>query len=319
MTIELYLIFLLRLLGLDTMASVTSLPPLQKSVLIEELVSGPSGIFSGVTKPVPPLRVEPISPAPRISSSAGIVVDGESGKILWAKEPDTVRPIASLTKLMTTSVVAGWQPAFDDWVELTGDDNAGRIGGWLEVPRGDRVTVHDLFAASLIGSMNNAARGLARSTGLSTEEFVSEMNATAQKLGMMQTVFVDPTGLDPQNKSTPQDLVRLVRYAFSFSIIRELSVLPEYDVVTKQSRRLRVSTTNALLEDSPLVFRGAKTGYLDEAGYTFAAYVEQEGKQVIVVLMGSPTSPARFEDAESLAEWAFRTYTWFSFFTSPPR
>ncbi|MFC1687595.1 D-alanyl-D-alanine carboxypeptidase family protein [Patescibacteria group bacterium] len=319
--VDLYLVFLMTLFHLDSSDQLASLTFEEKTLVIDELLmEAPSIGIGNIIRAIPPISLEPYVYPPAISAEAAVVVDPVSGKILWEKNRDTQRPIASLTKLMTVAAVLDTMPDLSQEVTISREDLTPRIGSWLRVSEGEIVTLNDLLSATLVGSMNNAAEAFVRGAGLSEEDCVFQMNTKAQSLGMAHTMFVDVTGLDPENISTPTDLVRLVAHVFSYEKILQTVLQPTYEFRTIDSDRvIHFSSTNALLDNSSFTFRGAKTGFLDEAGYTFAAYLEQDDKQVITALLGAPSASARFTETTSLAEWAFRTHTWFSFFTSPPK
>lgn len=319
--VDLYLVLLMTLFHLDSSDQLINLSFGEKASVVNELLTDHSSIATGnIVKVVPPISFEPYVFPPSISAEAAIIVDPMSGKILWEKNRDTQRPIASLTKLMTVATVLDTIPDLSQEVTISHEDLTPQVGSWLRVSEGETVTLNDLLSATLVGSMNNAARAFVRGAGLSEEDCITKMNTKAQSLGMTNTTFVDVTGLNPDNVSTPTDLVRMVAHVFTYEGILETVLQPSYEFRTVDSDRvIHFTSTNALLDNSSFTFRGAKTGFLDEAGYTFAAYLEQDNQQIITALLGAPTASARFNETASLAEWAFRTHTWFSFFTSPPK
>ncbi|MBU0706797.1 serine hydrolase, partial [Patescibacteria group bacterium] len=203
---------------------------------------------------------------PSITSEAAIVVDKETGEVLYEKNSDTVRSIASLTKLMTALVFLDNNPGWETVVELQSDDMT--YGAKLYASVGETLTTQDLFNTMMIGSANNAARALARSTGLSEEEFVAQMNQKAISLGMADTTFTDPTGLDVTNQSTAQDLIKLTNKALSNFLISQTSTSVAYNFsMINTGRYHHIKNTNLLVQESDLYLLGGKTGYLDEAGY----------------------------------------------------
>lgn len=258
-------------------------------------------------RPEPPKkRVE--DAGPNLSSNAGLMFDRSSGTVLWQKEANVVMPIASLTKLMTAIVVLEQGPNWEQPHVMRRDEND-RGGAKLHVAEGDSVRQIDLFYASLVGSANNATLALARSTGLSDEAFVAEMNRKAKALGLTHTRFVDPTGLDPLNVSNARELAILARAAFR---------LPEIaDATTRLNHELRsvardeyhhLQTTNELLKAGDLSLTGSKTGYLDEAGYCLISQVELGSRELIVVLLGAKSHLQRFQETRELLGWASENF-----------
>lgn len=239
-----------------------------------------------------------------MSSSAVVVVESESGRVLGERAARDPRPIASITKLLTALVVLEAGPVWDEIITVRQQDD--RPGAKLRVRTGDRLSVRDAFAAMLIGSANNAAVMVARSSGLSAADFVARMNGLANEIGLTAAHFVEPIGLDPRNVASAYDVALLTRAAFSHDDIADMVRRKEYVFSTRTTKRThRIRTTNALLDRYDGTLEG-KTGYLDESGYclTVRQSRERNGPGVIVVVLGSPRSDARFRDAERLLQAA---------------
>lgn len=265
-----------------------------------------------IYRPLPPLKNSfSSSPAINITARSGVVIDKMSGAILWQKNPEEVSSIASLTKLMTAIIFLETDPDFEKEYVMTKEDENGTIGSRLQVKTGEKLKIKDLFHASLVGSANNATKALVHSTGLPEEEFLKKMNERIDRLGLENTHFSDVTGLDPANKSTALEYSKIANYAFQNSKIREAVNLPEYtfETIDRKIKHL-IKNTNQLLIDPDLHFIGAKTGYLNEAGYTFVLEAEQDGHPVIVVLFGSETDYFRFRETKALLDWTRQNYTW---------
>ncbi len=248
---------------------------------------------------------------PLITAERAVVVDGVTGAVLFGKEEQTRTPIASLTKLMTALVVLDRNPDWKKQIVITVGDH--RSGGTLFVRRGEVVTVRDLFFTSLVGSANNATIALARSTDLSPEEFVDAMNAMARRLGLNDTVFVEPTGLDSGNQSTAQEIARLAWHAFQYESIREAVTTKEYVFRTVNTReRHRIKNTDILLRTNGKAYTiiGGKTGYIDEAGFCLVVEAERGNGRVIALVLGSKSHEDRFRDVDALIRWALESYRW---------
>lgn len=265
-----------------------------------------------VIRPLPPLRTNSfIQVAVPISARSGIVIDELSGAVLWERNADEVRPIASLTKLMTALIFLDTNPDFAAEVTIEKNDNSNVEGSHLYVAVGETMTVRDLFYTSLVGSANNATKALARSTGMSDEEFVGKMNERASVMGLTQTVFHEVTGLDPQNVSTAREYSSVATYAFRNLRIRDALNTEVYDFTTSAPETTHhITNTNKLLGNGELTLLGGKTGYLHEAGYTFACESTNDDHPVVTLLFKSKTSDSRFSETAALFNWVYDNFEW---------
>ncbi len=262
-----------------------------------------------------PIRREPLYVFPPflLTARSGVVIDDASGLVLWSKDADKAVPIASLTKLMSALVVLDQSTDFQQEVRMVRQDESAPAGSRLVVSPGEIVRVADLFSAMLVGSANNATNALVRSTGLSADAFVHRMNEKAGQLGLLHTTFFDPTGLDPRNVSTAKEYGKLAGYAFRNATIMEALSSKAYAFETV-GRHIRhtIRNTNQLLNDPQLGKTVAKTGYLEEAGFTLALRGRVAGdRSALVTLFDSETSDARFSEAKALLAWLGQTYEWY--------
>lgn len=248
----------------------------------------------------------------KVTASRVHVVDDKSGAVLYDANGHEKTPLASITKLMTARVFVSRGIDWDKVVTMSG---VTVDGGMPYFADGDQVTVRDLWKAMLVGSSNTAALTLAKVSGLSLEEFVSEMNASAARLGMSETFFVEPTGLDERNVSSAADIAILARAEFADPEVSSASALPYFDLTKIKGSAKRVFSTDKLLGSfiakSPYKLIGAKTGYIMESGYNIVISVTREGASpVTVVLLGAATNDLRFQEAKSVAYWTFENYVW---------
>lgn len=246
---------------------------------------------------------------PALDAKSAIAIDDQTGSVLYEKNGDAEVPIASLTKIMTALVFFDHFPGWKK--ELTYQSSDDRIGARLQISPGETLTVKDAFYVTLVGSANNTAIILARSTGLSLDDFVAEMNAKARELGLTQTTFVDPSGIEVGNVSTAHEYAKLAQAAFKDFRLLQGTTLPSYSFETLNLKRPhRIKNTNKLI-GSELRITGAKTGYLDEARYcNFLKVKNADGNEILVVILGSPSSQDRFQESRELADWAFEHYAW---------
>lgn len=248
-----------------------------------------------------------------LSASSGAAVLSSNNSLLFEKDADEPRPIASITKLMTALVFLEHNPGLDTEYRVRADDHisGGKVNFWS----GDTVLVKDLFYTALVASDNVATRALARSTGLSEDDFVKAMNDTAQRVGMFHSHFVEPTGLSNKNVATAKDLARLVKEALTYPEIRQATTQPSYEFSTKEGKGRRVLTTDDLLlnaKGKDMKLQGGKTGYTNEAGYCFAAaFKPADGDdEVISVILGASSSEDRFQHTQSLVSWVYQYFSW---------
>ncbi len=245
----------------------------------------------------------------KITAPAAIVLDIKSGEVLFDKNIHQPMPIASLTKLMSTLVFLENNSDLDQEVIIKKED--WQPGSTVAFYAGDRVTLRDLFYSSLAGSANNAMMALAHASGLSEEEFIKKMNSRAKLLGLKNTQFVEPTGLDAGNVSTAYDIARLASYALRDGNIKQAVTTTDYGFRVRNTGRFqKVSNTNKLLK-SFLHITGGKTGFTEAADYCLASRItNDQGGEIMVVVLGSTSEQARFQEVKGLAWWTFENYKW---------
>lgn len=271
-----------------------------------------TSVPSITTKSLIPRRIVNNSFGVKTTATNILVADQESGAVLYNRDFLQTVPIASITKLMTALVILDTNPNWDEIVEIREEDH--RIGNQVYLLTGETISIKNLFYLMLIASSNEAAIALSRSVGI--DNFSEAMNAKAVELGMLGAHFVEPTGLSPDNVATPNDLVILANQAFGRSEITDIVNLAEYNFFTINTKRfVRARSTNQLLgsflDDNTYKIIGAKTGYLDEAGYCLLMQVSRhDGAVINLVLLGANTIDDRWQEAKGLIDWVFRSYEW---------
>jgi serine-type D-Ala-D-Ala endopeptidase (penicillin-binding protein 7) len=273
-------------------------PTLRKAVsIVPQKIVAPNGLESiGV----------------KTTANKVFVADLMSGEELYSQNPDAPTPIASITKLMTALVILDNHPNWNAKVTM---DNPVDGGGLPFFAPGDTVTVRDLWQTMLIGSSNSAATALAASTGLSSVDFVSEMNAKAAGLNLANTKFNEPTGLSAQNISTARDVSLLLKAAIQKRDISDAMLASSFVLKKISGKTVRIASTDKLLNSfvnkKPYKILGAKTGFIDESGHNIAVSFSKDGAgSVVIVVIGSVTDDARFQEAKSLAYWTYQNYHW---------
>ncbi|MEK7348887.1 MAG: serine hydrolase [Candidatus Eisenbacteria bacterium] len=256
-------------------------------------------------RPVQALRLPAVTPygIPRLHVKAAYVVEESTGRVLFQKNPERVMPIASLTKLVTAMVLLDTEPDWERTVEVLPEDVKHSSRSRIR-PR-EEITVRDLIHASIMSSDNVATKTLARTCGLTHEEFVRRMNAKAVSLGLTGTRFVEPTGLSEQNVATAEGVARLLNAAAANPIVSAIMQKQSYSFVSNRKTHNLVNT-NRLLRSKWRV-TGGKTGFISEAGYCLVTSVETPtGAAVTAVVLGAPSNALRFAEARRILDWTFR-------------
>jgi D-alanyl-D-alanine carboxypeptidase len=245
-----------------------------------------------------------------LSAQAYVVQDANSGQILISKNADAALTPASLTKLVTALVVLDTKPKLSKTVTMTtADQVAGSCssgGACIKSKAGVKFTVDGLFHAALLPSANNAANALARSTGLTTDEFAALMNQKIVQLGGSGSHFNEPTGMDPANQITAGDYAKVVAAAFSNPYLLDIASHSSYVLHSTNNPKYNqtIKNTDKLLNNPDIQVLGAKTGYLPNVGYNFASVVQQNGEELAVVVLGENHLYTAFDETKLLSNLA---------------
>lgn len=238
---------------------------------------------------------------PDVRAEAAIIFSPETGRVLWAEHAHDQRSIASITKVMTALVFLEGEPDLDQTVEMTREDLRRASTTYLRV--NETLTLGDVLHVALVSSDNAAARVLARSAGYaSPEAFIARMNEKAVEIGLENTAFTDPSGLDAENLSSAYDVSRLITFAARDPLIAGIMQKTDYEFRTNRRRIVRVRNTNKLLGQLDVV--GGKTGFIRKAGYCLATLLKlPDGPAVAVVVLGAQSNLARFWETRHLFNW----------------
>jgi D-alanyl-D-alanine endopeptidase (penicillin-binding protein 7) len=237
-----------------------------------------------------------------LKSSVALVIDQDTQQVLFSKNSQAVLPIASITKLMTALVVTEADLPLDEMLTISQDDVDTEKGSRSRLTVGTQLTRGEMLLLALMSSENRAAHALGRHYPGGMPAFVAAMNAKAQLLGMSDTRYVEPTGLSSMNRSSANDLVRLVDAAYTHQIIRELSVSREA-LVDIGRRQLQFRSTNGLVRNPEWDIGLQKTGYIAEAGRCVVMQAQLAGRKLIMVLLDSAGRYSRIGDAERIRKW----------------
>ncbi|HEX2085770.1 MAG TPA: D-alanyl-D-alanine carboxypeptidase family protein [Solirubrobacteraceae bacterium] len=242
---------------------------------------------------------------PPVQAPAAILVEASTGDVVFERNADEPRAIASTTKLMT-ALLALEGIALDD-VLTAPDYEAAPAESIVGLRAGERMTVRDLLRALLLPSANDAAVTLAVGLSGSTDGFVDEMNARAEELGLEDTSYANPIGLDEAgNRSSARDLVKLATVLRRKPFFRETVDLPRA-VLRSGARRRTIVNRNTLVREVPMV-DGVKTGRTLEAGYVLVGSATRDGVTVMSAVLGEPSEDARDADTLALLRYGLSRY-----------
>lgn len=247
-----------------------------------------------------------------IPAKSAVLMDATSGRVLFENNADERMPPASITKIMTLLLVfeaiEKGDLSYSDII--TCSEHASSMGGsqiWLEP--GEEMTAEDLIKATAINSANDASMALAEHIGGSEENFVAMMNEKAKSLGMQNTNFVNPTGLDAENHySSARDIAIMSKELLRHEDIKKFSTVW---MDTLRNGETGLTNTNKLVR----FYKGCtglKTGTTDGAGSCLSASAERNGMSLIAVSMGSATSNDRFTSCRTLLDYGFSAYELFT-------
>ena len=240
---------------------------------------------------------------PGLKSASAIVLD-EAGNLIYGKDVDTVRPIASITKLMTAMVILDSGISLDEAITITkADRDLIRLTG-SRLEYGATLSRREMILLALMSSENRAATALGRTYPGGMDNFLTHMNRKAKSLGMSNTHFADPAGLKSENVSTAADLARMVTAAEQYALITEASTTTRMDVYPYRGRgHLTYGNTNRLLKNASWDIELSKTGYINEAGRCLVMQANIEGEDVSIVLLNSFGKLTPFGDSNRLRQW----------------
>jgi len=239
----------------------------------------------------------------KVISHIALIFDEQTQLPLYNKNAKTVVPIASITKLMTAMVVLDARLPMDEAVSVAEDDpnTIKRARSRLRI--GMTFTRSEMLKLALMASENRAALALARSYPGGTVVLVAAMNAKARVLGMQNTRFFDPTGLDSDNVSTAQDLVKMVAAARHYALIHQYTTTATHSVDNLGGRAIRFSNTNPLVRNASWDIGLSKTGFINEAGRCLVMQATINHRPVIIVLLDSWGKRTRVGDANRIKKW----------------
>jgi D-alanyl-D-alanine endopeptidase (penicillin-binding protein 7) len=238
---------------------------------------------------------------PDVRAAAAIIFNPVTGQVLYEENSQDKRSIASITKVMTALVYLEDSPDLNQEISIERSDVYAASTTYLKA--GDRVTAGELLHLLLIPSDNGAARALARNSHGGTASFIERMNEKAIELGLQNTTFADPSGLNANNVSSAFDLSHLITFAASDERIASIMRTATYTVTTNR-RQIPIHSTNQLVMRGDVEVMGGKTGFISKSGYCLATLLRlPQGNPIAVVVLGARSNNGRFWETRHLFSW----------------
>ena len=249
-----------------------------------------------------------------LNARAAVLMDADSGRILYGKNETMVFPMASTTKIMT--LIVALEHNEPDQIVMASAEASAMPEVRLGVHEGERYRMEDLYYAMMLESFNDAAMMIAEGTVGSVENFAELMNEKAISLGCTQTYFITPNGLDAADEkgvhsSTAEDMARIMRYAIDNEDFLKITQTAEYSFTDcDRKRSFEVHNKNVLLTMMDGVLSG-KTGYTADAGYCYVCAVKKDDRTFIAALLGSgwpPHKGYKWSDVQTLLDYGDKNY-----------
>lgn len=245
----------------------------------------------------------------QLSSRSAVIMDYDSGRILYQKNADDRLPIASITKIVGSLVILDVFGNNLNRIVTVGPNSANEPGSQINLVQGERMTVHNLLKGMLIHSGNDAAVALAEAVAGSTTNFVALMNQKVDDLGLKNTHFADVAGFDSvDHYSTAKDMAKATQVALSNPIFASIVTMEKTTIkdVTGTNSHVLVNTNQLVGKYENVI--GVKTGTSEGAGESLVAAVGGDSNQkVILVLLNSPD---RFREGKLALDWALKAFSW---------
>lgn len=240
----------------------------------------------------------------QLASSKALIVNQQTGETLYAKSTNTPTPIASITKLMTAMVMLDMHLPMEELLTISDADVDTLKNTTSRLKVGTTLTRRELLQLALMSSENRAAFAIARTASVGLPAFIAAMNRKAAELGMIHTHFSDPTGLNSENVSTAEDLVKMVKAAYQYDEIRTDSTSHSRDVsVAGMRSTVEFKNTNVLVRNGEWDIGLSKTGYISEAGRCLVMQAQIASQPLIIVLLDSYGKLSRIGDARRIRKW----------------
>ncbi len=251
---------------------------------------------------------------PSLRARSAFVYDLDAGRVLFEKNADNIRPVASITKLVSSLTLMSLEPNLDDAMCVTAAQYPSRSGARSRLSTGDCLHGWDVIGAALVASDNRAAIGLAAAAGTDVEDFVRQMNVVSAELGMDHSSWADPSGLEDENLSTARDIARATIAVAAHPVLSMVASAPFWDIQRTHGadeagevHTRRLFSTDRMVGREDLSIEAAKTGYTDTARYCFTTVLQtNDGRRLVVTLLGADGKQTRWADMNRVLEWVSR-------------
>ncbi len=239
-----------------------------------------------------------------LSSTKALVINQTTGEVIYSKNPKLLTPIASVTKLMTAMITLDAELPMNEIVYIGEDDIDYLKGTSSRLSVGTPLTRAELLQLALMSSENRAASALAHNYPGGYDAFIRAMNRKAASIGMRATQFYDATGLDSNNVSTAEDLVKMVNAAYKYDAIRQATTSASQEInLLDREYPVNFVNTNALVRGGEWNIGLSKTGFISEAGRCLVMQAEVASQPLIIVLLDSAGKLSRIGDANRIRKW----------------
>ncbi len=306
-------------LGLTLLTTVMHATRATEHAVVEDAAA--SGIGAPSVLQINPVAIEPASTIAAsdiirygrpeklaLRSSVALIMDAREGVVLYGHNIDNPRPIASLTKLMTAMVILDAGLPLDEPIVITRADRDTLRGTRSRLQYGAIFTRYDLLQAALGASDNRAAAALARTYPGGAELMFEAMNATAQKLNMTQTRYADASGLDSDNVSTAEDLVKLMVATSKHPLFQTLTTHASFHITDlRKGTSIPFVNTNRLVRRESWDIGLSKTGYTAAAGNCLVMQTTIGNRPLVIVLLNSWGKFSRLGDSNRIRDWLLQT------------
>ncbi len=240
----------------------------------------------------------------QLASSKALIINQNTGEVVYAKNTNSPSPIASITKLMTAMVMLDAKQSLDEMIYVSEQDVDFVKGTRSRLFVGAGLVRGDMLQLALMASENRAASALASNYPGGQPAFVKAMNAKALALGLANTHFVDATGLESENVSTAEDLAKMVQAAYQYQEIRMATTSPSHEVyISEREYPTNFVNTNGLVRAGEWEIGLSKTGFINEAGRCLVMQAKITGEPMIIVLLDSYGKLTRIGDANRIRKW----------------
>lgn len=233
----------------------------------------------------------------KFKSNIAYIIDADTNEVLYDKNSSQQTPIASITKLMAAMVILDAEQDLEEVLTIGRSDVAWQSRARNKLSLNSKVKREEALLLGLMSSENRSMNALARTYPGGKVALAKAMNEKARSLGMVDTFFVDPTGLSSENISSARDLVILMNESLKYPLIKEYTTTPSYQVAQAKKRSQNFANTNPIVRANTMDVLMQKTGYITAAGRCLVIQAKIQGRKIAMVFLNSRGKHTRFMDA----------------------